>query len=91
MRHAANPDESRSWRIDSRNPAIGFQLGMLGDAIPPGNHNPAEQLVESRAAGELVDAVLRSGRPRDAAVEQPEEDLPGQRRRDAMHASTYER
>ena len=27
------PDESRSARIDSRNPAIWFQLGTLGDAI----------------------------------------------------------
>lgn len=30
--HAANPDESRSCRIDSRNPAIWFQVGMLRDA-----------------------------------------------------------
>ena len=30
--HAANPEESRSWRIDSRKLAIWFQLGMLRDA-----------------------------------------------------------
>jgi hypothetical protein len=30
--HAANPGESRSSRIDSRKPAIWFQLGMLRDA-----------------------------------------------------------
>lgn len=30
--HAANPADSRSFRIDSRKPAIWFQLGTLRDA-----------------------------------------------------------
>lgn len=33
--HAANSEVSRNRRIDSRKPAIWFQLGMLGDAIRP--------------------------------------------------------